>query len=217
MSKFIDITGERFNKLVVLKRLENEPNGVAKWLCRCDCGKETVVRGSNLKSGAVKSCGCLKYAPKNTNHLSKTSLYRVFANMKIRCYNKNSKSFKNYGGRGIKICDEWLAGFENFYNWALQNGYKKGLTIERINNDGDYAPSNCKWITKSEQPKNRTNCLKITYNGKTQILKEWCDELNLDYKLIHGRIRSKGWTFERAINTPVNVNKRNKKARLNNV
>ncbi len=213
MSKLIDITGNRYNNLTVIERVANNIRGQSRWKCLCDCGNYTEVTSNNLKSGAVKSCGCLRHIPKYKHNLSHTKLYRVWAGMKRRCYYRNDKSYKNYGGRGIHICDEWVNDFVNFYNWAIQNGYEEGLTIERINNDENYSPNNCTWIPKSEQVNNRRNCILYTYNNKTQNLKQWCDELNLDYGLMHDRIRSKGWSFERAISTPCNIKKRNNKSK----
>lgn len=216
MSKFVDIAGKKYNHLTVIKRLENAKGGVPVWECKCDCGNITTVRGSNLKNGSVKSCGCLRHKPTVVSHnMSNTRLYHVYAGMKSRCFNKSLKTYKNYGGRGITICDEWKNNFINFYNWAMENGYKEGLTIERIDNDGNYEPKNCKWIPKSEQPNNRRMNYKFTYDGKTQNLAEWCKELGLDYKRTHSRIYKQKWDFEKAITTPCDVSKRNKKVRGN--
>ena len=212
MSKLIDIRGNKYGKLTVIERVENAEHGITRWKCLCDCGKYTIVRGSNLKTGAVKSCGCLIHQPHNTHHLSNTKLYGVWAGIKSRCYNDNgSRCYKDYGGRGIVMCDEWKNDFMSFYKWALQNGYREGLTIERINVDGNYCPENCTWIPNSQQQGNRRSCLYYTYKGKTQNLKQWCDELNLDYKLMHDRIRMKKWSFERAITTPLDIKKSNKR------
>lgn len=214
MSKLIDLTGKRFNKLVVLERMPNGKKGRAYWKCQCDCGNTTIVSGGNLKNGGVKSCGCLRHQPSYIVHnKSHTPLYGVWNNMKNRCTNIHDKSYKNYGGRGISICEEWKNSFQCFYDWSIKNGYKEGLTIERIDNDGNYCPENCKWIIKGEQVNNRRNNQFYTYQGKTQTLGQWCKELNLDYGRIHGRITYGNWTFERAISTPIDVSKRNKKAR----
>ena len=213
MGVFQDITGKKYNMLTVIEKIDNNPKGVIMWKCLCDCGNETIVRGGNLKSGMVKSCGCLRHKSKTVTHgKSKTKLYHIWNGMKNRCYNKNSKSYKNYGGRGISICSDWLS-FESFSKWANENGYSDGLTIERIDNDGNYCPDNCTWITKGEQAQNRRMCRKITYNGKTQTLMQWCHELNVDYSLVHNRINKLNWDFEKAIFTPCNVEKRNKKSR----
>lgn len=210
MSKFIDLTGKKYGKLLVVERAENAKGGIAVWRCLCDCGKTSLVRGSNLKSGAVQSCGCLKHQPAHnrTHGLSKDPLYMRWNQIKMRCLNPSCKSYGNYGGRGIKLCDEWKDSVEAFAKWAIENGYSEELTIERIDNNGDYCPENCKWIPKNEQPNNRRSCYSITYNGKTQNLTEWCKELGLNYKLIHNRMYKHGWEFERAISEPVHVEKR---------
>ncbi len=213
MSKLVDLTGRRFNSLVVLRRAENALNGVARWECLCDCGNVTIVRGKNLKSGAVKSCGCRRKTnpSSQTHNMSKTRLYHEWASIKNRCYNKNLKTYKDYGGRGIEVCDEWKHSFEAFRDWAFENGYSDDLTIERINFDMNYCPENCKWIPFNEQQKNRRICYSIEYMGKTQNLTDWCRELNLPFGVVHNRVKKLGWSFERAISEPVHIEKRNKK------
>ena len=209
MAKLIDLTGKRYAKLTVVSREDNSPRGVAVWLCRCDCGNFVSVRGGNLKSGAVKSCGCLRKTPPNKSHgMSHSALYRKWAAIKRRCYCKSVRSYKDYGARGIKMCEEWERSSSAFIKWALENGYEEGLTIERINNDGDYCPGNCKWIPFTEQQGNRRNCVKIEYNGKTKNLSQWCRDLGLDYSRVHNRMKKLGWTFEKAISEPVDIKKR---------
>lgn len=212
MSRFVDITGKRFNDLVVIERMENAKGGVTVWKCQCDCGNITTVRGSNLKNGSVKSCGCRIHKSHNATHrMSKTRLYREWALIKSRCFNKNIKSYKDYGGRGIKMCNEWADSFETFRDWAYQSGYTDELTIERVDHDGDYCPTNCTWIPFNKQQKNRRTSYAIEYNGKTQDLVSWCNELGLPYKNVHNRIYKLGWSFEKAISEPVHIEKRNKK------
>ena len=214
MSKLIDISGEKFNNLLVVGRDYKGKSGKAYWKCLCDCGNETIVSGSNLRNGSVKSCGCLNYSSKNKTHgMSKSSLYNIWNGMKFRCTNKNSESYKDYGGRGISVCEEWFNNPQSFIEWALKNGYKEGLTIDRIDNEKDYCPENCRWISKGEQAKNRRMNYCIEYKGETKTLWELCEELNLNYNLVHNRIKKLGWSLEKAINTPVNENKRNMKAR----
>ena len=142
-----DLTGQRFGMLTVVKRI-NSPDGCKKvlWLCQCDCGNTTESSTSNLKSGKSESCGCVR-----TKHNGKgTRFYRIWSGMKDRCHNPKSKYWSRYGGRGIKVFAEWRNDFSAFRDWALGNGYQKDLTIDRIDNDKGYSPSNCQWITREE-------------------------------------------------------------------
>lgn len=138
----------------------------------------------------------------NKNHLihgkRKTRLYRIWTNVKTRCYNENDPHFKRYGGRGITVCEEWRNSFEAFYNWAVSNGYSDELTIDRINNDGNYEPSNCRWVTFKEQNQNKRNVILLTYEGETKSCAEWCRILNLGKDTIRQRYH-KGWTTEECL------------------
>lgn len=140
-----DIVGKKFGKLTVLDDYISISNGT-KWKCMCECGREVYVYRGKLTSGYTKSCGCIV---KTLGGLSDHKLYSVWANMKDRCYNSSNHAFHHYGGKGIKVCDEW-SNFIVFYNWSMENGYEDGLTIDRINSNSDYSPNNCEWITKSE-------------------------------------------------------------------
>lgn len=155
MSKIKDLTGQRFGRLVVLERVGSDKNGKACWLCRCDCKKIVVCRGSSLLIGETASCGCLAREAHKTHGYAKTRLYRIWSGMKDRCYNSSREHYDCYGGRGITACDEWLHDFAAFRDWALSHGYTDSLTIDRINNDGNYCPDNCRWITMKEQAQNR--------------------------------------------------------------
>ena len=160
-----NLVGLKVGLLTVEKVVGKAKDGRQLWLCKCECGNTKILSTSRLTSGRVKSCGCLHKKQKEnfgiqaTRHGgAKTRLYKIWKSMKKRCYNKKCKDYHNYGGRGITVCDKWKNDFEIFRNWALKNGYKEGLTIDRIDNDGPYAPWNCQFITKSDNSiKSRSN------------------------------------------------------------
>jgi hypothetical protein len=158
---FIDLTAQRFGRLVVERRIDNDKHGGTRWMCMCDCGKISVCLPSNLRGGRSKSCGCLNkevaVKTRTTHNMSGTKEYVTWRNMKTRCENPNSTAYKYYGGRGITICKEWLDSFEAFYR---DMGDKpEGLSIDRIDNDGGYSPDNCRWATQSEQCFNQRRSL----------------------------------------------------------
>lgn len=203
-----NLIGKRFNNWVVIGEAK-KINGMTMWKCKCSCGVEKNVYQKHLKSGASKSCGCYKNKitsarmkinnPTIRKHnMYKSRLYGIWSSMKHRCNNINDINYKLYGGRGIKVCNEWK-GFITFKDWALSNGYNDNLTLDRIDVNGDYEPNNCRWITIQEQQYNkRTNHL-ITYNNKTQTVTEWADELGINRNTLFGRI-DRGWNIERALN-----------------
>jgi hypothetical protein len=194
MSKFIDLTGQKFNRLTVLKRIESKQT---KWLCECDCENRTqlVVFGGNLKKGHTKSCGCLRTEEFTIHGHSTSSFYKLYYGIKDRCYNSNNPNYKHYGGRGIIICDEWLNDFMSFYSWAMANGYKDGLSIDRINVDGNYEPSNCKWATQKEQVNNTRRNVLLEINGEVKNITQWTEEYNLKRGVIKRRLEL-GWQGE---------------------
>lgn len=202
MSKFKDLTGQRFGRLTVLYRLHNCHKKRVHWLCHCDCGKLVEVQSGHLLSSHTKSCGCLstdKSIQRSTTHgKSNSKLYKLYYNIKARCYNKNSVSYKYYGARGIKICSEWLNDFMSFYNWAMNTNYQEGLTIDRIDTDGNYEPNNCRWATPEQQAKNRRSNRIYTINGETHCVVEWCEILGLNYWTVIRRI-DRGWSIEQAL------------------
>ena len=204
MSELIDLTGKRFGKLVVLKRVENNMHRQPQWECLCDCGNKTIVVGQKLRKGITKSCGCLVYEQKArmTHGMTGTVLHNRWLNMKSRCFNPKNKRYARYGGRGITVCPEWM-DFSNFYEWSMANGFSENLSLDRIDNDKGYSPENCRWANPKQQSNNTSRNVKICYNGEEKTLSEWCELLNLDYKLIHGRIHQSGMTFEEAITNPL--------------
>lgn len=209
MSKFIDLTGKKFERLTVLKFDKKVIQGKGRsyyWLCQCECGNIKSIKSTHLKSGKIKSCGCLqKEIAKNlctTHNLSNSKLFKILDAMKGRCYNKNNKSYKYYGGRGIIICDEWKNNFKIFYDWAINNGYQEGLTIDRINVNGNYEPSNCRWITQKQQANNTRANVYITYNNQTHTLMEWSEITGISYSALRHRLQRK-WTIEKTLTTPL--------------
>jgi len=206
----IDITGQKFNRLTAIEPCYCKKGKGWYWKFKCDCGNEKVMFLSAVKNGYSKSCGCLTRevasvrGKSNTKHgLSKHPLYKKWRGIKQRCFLKSRDGYENYGGRGITMCDEWLGknGFYNFYNWAIQNGYKKGLTIDRIDVNGNYEPTNCRWVTMKTQGNNRRNNKLIEYKGTTHTIAEWADIIGVNRSNIHNRLHN-GWTIEEALTIP---------------
>lgn len=204
-------TGLQFNHLTVISEpviRTNHNFKTARYVsCRCVCGNVKEIRVDYLIHNNVKSCGCLKHKSYTTTHgESGSRLYGVWSNMKDRCYNPNNGYYALYGGRGIKLCPEWEHNYSAFRDWALANGYQDDAghyqcTIDRIDNNGDYCPENCRWVGMVRQCNNRSSCRYVTRNGRTLSLKQWCQELNMAYKSVHTRIRH-GWDVEVALTTP---------------
>ena len=162
--KLKNIVGQKFGKWTVLKRAANGKTKSARWLCKCECGNTNIIRGADLRLGKTKSCGCARkerFKKMIYKHgLDGTRINRIYWGMKARCYNKNFHKYKYYGARGITICEEWKNDFLSFYSWAINNGYKNNLSIDRINNDGNYEPSNCRWATAVQQANNKRQKIK---------------------------------------------------------
>ena len=210
--KQLNLTGKRFGKLVAIKTIGKNKNGAYLWQCKCDCGNEIIANVGNLKNGHTKSCGCLRVDRCKTNFtkhgLEHTRLYGIWSDMRLRCYDEKNIAYHRYGGRGITICDEWKNDVKAFYDWATANGYKDSLTIDRIDNDGNYCPENCRWATIKEQASNRRSNILVTHNGKTQTMKEWANEVGIPYKVVWARVQKLGWSAERALTDPVKKGKR---------
>lgn len=209
--KALDLVGKRFGRLTVVAYDSCHPHGKSMWQCRCECGNICVVRGTRLTSGHTKSCGCysqdITKARVTTHGLSNTRLYNIWRVMRKRCDYENGANYKNYGAKGIRVCEEWY-NFENFRDWAITNGYEECLTIDRIDNNGDYTPENCRWVDMKAQSRNTSRNKVITFRGETHCMKDWADILGINYRTIQHRINVYGWSVERAFTAPIGNNGR---------
>lgn len=201
MPKRIDITGQKFNRLTAIKYTGLNKNRLSTWLFRCDCGIEKIIVTQNVKSGIVKSCGCYQkeYNSKRfiTHGQTNTKEYHTYYKIKDRCYNKKCNEYRLYGERGITVCDRWLESFENFFE-DMGLAPTPNHSIDRINVNGIYEPSNCKWATQQEQNRNKRNTIYINYNNETHDLKTWCEILNKDYNRTYLRIKQLNWSVDKA-------------------
>jgi hypothetical protein len=202
MGNFIDLTGKIYGRLTVLK-LNSTAGGRTMWQCECMCGGTSIVDGWNLKTFHTTSCGCKRKESNSgaTHNLSSDPIYTLWNKIKERCNNPKIQCYPRYGGRGIKMCDDWLNDFTSFYSWCINNGYKVGLQIDRINNNGNYSPDNCRFVTRRVNCFNRTTNRKYLFDGKelTGLELEGISKVPPD--LIARRVR-KGWSVQRAISTP---------------
>ena len=221
MGKMIDISNQRFGRLVAIEPAGTSKKGRMMWKCICDCGNIAIVDGQYLRRGDTKSCGCRRYdtsqlepyrhkphrksnaeyVPRYDGYV-KPVLYDVWTGMKDRCYNTRNRSYKVYGGKGIRVCEEWFEDFQVFNDWAVASGYETGLSIDRIDNDGNYCPENCRWVTPIEQANNKSNSHKIMYNGETHTIAEWSRISGMNYDLIKSRIY-RGWSADEVFETPL--------------
>lgn len=213
MPKFMDLTGQRYGRLTAIEiDAQRTHNGKTYWRCKCDCGEYTSVMTGNIRSGAVLSCGCLQkeraIAAKTKHgylhHEGKEPrLYRIWKSVRNRCNgtNVNRRCYKDYGGRGISMCEEWN-DYAAFEKWALANGYQDGLSIDRINVNGNYEPSNCRWADTITQANNTRKNRYIEYNGETHTLSEWSRITGISASAIRSRIDKRGWSVERALTVP---------------
>ena len=203
-----NLIGEKFGRWTVIEKAEKR-NGMPRLKCRCECGTEKEVYQKHLLSGASVSCGCfakelareraIKHCKEKATHrMTNTRLYRTWINMKKRCYDVNYESYNIYGGRGIQICEEWQ-NFTAFMEWALNNGYTDTLTIDRIDVNGNYEPSNCRWATRKEQGNNKRNNHFITYNGITRTIAQWSEIIGINRSTLYARINRDKWSIGRAL------------------
>lgn len=197
----INLVGQRFGRLIVTSRAPSKP-GQSRWGCQCDCGNVTEVHSYHLKSGNTRSCGCFSIErareTKTIHGLTKSKLYSVWVDMKKRCYNLSHPDYINYGARGITVCDEWRNSFVAF-SADMGTSPGAGYSIERRDNNKGYSKDNCYWATAKEQSRNTRRTRSITYNGKTQCLKEWAEEIGMPYETLRQRIVYKNWPIERAM------------------
>jgi hypothetical protein len=200
--------GNVYGRLTVLKETGRK-RGAVLFLCKCECGNEKEITGGDLRSGKVHSCGCYKIEKvtnENITHgLNDHRLYSIYHNMISRCYNEKIDTYELYGGRGIKICNEWLNkenGFINFYKWSIQNGYTEFLTLDRMNVNGNYTPDNCRWATNQQQSNNKRSNHYVEMDGEIKTLSEWCEIFNISYKTVQSRLQT-GWEEIKAITTPI--------------
>ena len=205
MGKRVDLTGQKFGRLTVLEFAGHNKHGSALWKCRCDCGNYKIAATKLLRDGHTSSCGCYRKEVSkrlNTIHgIRYTRINRIYSSMKQRCYNPKCDEYYSYGGRGISVCQEWKDSVVSFAEWAYQNGYSDNLTLDRINVNGNYEPSNCRWVSIKVQANNKTNNVYHTINGIAKTLPDWCDYYGVPYKIVKGRI-DRGWDTFTALTTP---------------
>lgn len=218
----MDLTGQRFGRLLVVEKDEpfitKSGQKQVRWLCQCDCGNTTSVSTAYLRNGKTKSCGCLqrdRAKEANTKHGDyKNRLYLIYKKMINRCTDEKTPCYKNYGGRGITVCDEWKNDYLAFKEWALSHGYSDDLSIDRIDVNGNYEPDNCRWADDFIQNNNTRRNVNITFNGETHSLSVWgrIKPNGLGYDTLRSRLRD-GWSIEKAFTTPKITNKPDNKGK----
>lgn len=195
----IDITGQRYGKLVAIcPTSKRTKSGGYIWTFKCDCGNIKDIPANSVKVGLIKSCGCLA----KPHGESGSRLFNIWVDMRQRCNNSNVPNFNDYGGRGITVCKSWDKSFIEFRNWALKNGYSDCLSIDRINVNGNYEPSNCRWATSKQQAGNTRKSRHISVNGEKKPISEWCKIFGITEESVYRRVRTFGWSFEKAVSTP---------------
>lgn len=192
MGAFINLLGQKFGRLTVIERMPNNAKNQAVWKCQCDCGNVVIVASGHLRSGHTQSCGCYchqRASEYHTTHGMKgTKLFSVYHTMKGRCYNPTDHKYHRYGARGIKMCDDWKNNPKSFFDWALSNGYKEGLSIDRIDNNGNYCPENCRWADAKTQANNKENNVYYEHDGIRKTISEWADFLGITYGAAKSRV-----------------------------
>lgn len=204
----LNLIGQVFGKLTVVSRLPINEKKIIKWECLCFCGKTTFVSTASLRTGGTKSCGCQRNIRENPLKKGSTDvkkrLFYIWRGMKSRCFCKSHKAYKDYGGRGISVCEEWETSFSLFMEWALSHGYGNTLQIDRIDNNDSYSPSNCRFVTARTNLNNKRNSLKpVTFLGITKTIVEWAAILNMSPTTLDTRINDLKWDIEKAILTRV--------------
>lgn len=209
-----NIIGEKHGLLEVLsfEKSEKKKNHWRYYYkCKCECGKIKIINRDSLVSNKTQSCGCLKkqrVKEANSKHsLSQTRIYKIYKDIKKRCYNPKSSNYKIYGGKGVVMCEEWLNNFMNFYNWSIKNNYNDSLTIDRIDVNGNYEPSNCRWTTMKQQANNKTNNIYYEYNGEVFTGTQLSKKTGIKYNTIRSRISS-GMSIDEALNKKLYYDRR---------
>ena len=192
-----NLLDQRFGRLVVLESASDNKRGKPRWVCKCDCGNEKIIEGRNLSGKLTKSCGCLQIESKTTHGMFGTSEYNTWHSLKVQITNSNSKKFEYYDKNNIKMCERWLESFENFYEDMGDRTSDKHV-LSRINNDGNFELSNCKWATKKEHSNNRKNTKYLNIDGKTKPSSIWSEISGTKYSILHGRLR-RGWSHKEAV------------------
>ena len=208
----VDLTGQRFGRLTVIEDSGERVGRSILWVCQCDCGNLHKTTSYRLNKKLCRSCGCLMretIVERNYKHgMTNTRLFKVWSHIRERCYCENRHSYKYYGARGIRMCPEWRDNFMAFYKWSMANGYNPNAkwsecTIDRIDVNGNYEPSNCRWVSIKEQERNRRDTHYLTYNNMTKSIAEWSEIMGINYVTLVSRINKSQWSVEKALETPI--------------
>lgn len=201
MSRFIDLTGQKFGRLEVLKQAGKDKWRNFRWLCKCNCGNKVIVSSGHLRNGSIKSCGCLVVKHGHCKNGKETVEYRSWKHMKHRCTNSNDKRWEDYGGRKIKVCKRWLNSFSNFL--TDMGECPRGRSLDRKNNNKNYCKSNCRWAKPEQQQRNKRNNRYVPYKGESWLFIELCEKFHMPYNIVYLRYYQYGWTLEESLTIPV--------------